>query len=37
MGIRVSVSWLELADSIEPVLAANGKLIDDNTLIDFSK
>lgn len=35
---HVNVSWLELADSIEPVLAANGKPIEYNKgLIDFSR
>ena len=35
---HVSVSWLDLADSIEPVLAANGEPIKDRgSLIDFSR
>ena len=35
---HVSVSWLELADSIKPILAANGKPIKDNKgLIQFSR
>lgn len=35
---HVSVSWLELADSMKPVLAASGEPIqDDGSLIDFSK
>lgn len=35
---HVSVSWLELADSIKPILAANGKPIkDDKGLIEFSR
>ena len=35
---HVSVSWLDLADSIEPVLSANGEPIKDRgSLIDFSR
>ncbi len=35
---HVSVSWLELADEIEPVIAANGEPIKDNVgLLEFSR
>lgn len=35
---HVSVNWLELTDSIEPVIAANGKPIKYNKgLIDFTR
>lgn len=35
---HVSVSWLELADKIAPVIAANGEPIKDNvSLIYFSR
>ena len=35
---HVSVKWLDLADSIKPILSANGKPIkDDKGLIEFSR
>ncbi len=35
---HVSVNWLELADEIEPVIAANGEPIKDNiSLLEFSR
>ena len=35
---HVRVKWLDLADSIKPILSANGKLIkDDKGLIEFSR
>ncbi len=35
---HVSVNWLELADKIEPVIAANGEPIKDNiSLLEFSR
>ncbi len=35
---HVSVSWLELADEIEPVIVANGEHIKDNVgLLEFGR
>ena len=35
---HVSVSWLDLATTVEPILAANGKPIQfDGTMVEFSR